>query len=152
MVPQTFNLDFKFTVERWSPSAASPPRGKSHAGRAPPPEDADAVETAMEALGIADLADRPVTQLSGGERQRVLIAQTLAQETPLLLLDEPLNNLDLNHQLEVMQLLAGLHVAGKTIVVVLHDINMAAQYCEELLLLDHGWWPPEAPDGMLTPE
>jgi iron complex transport system ATP-binding protein len=87
---------------------------------------------------MADLAGRLVTQLSGGERQRALVAQTLAQQAPILLLDEPLNNLDLNHQLEVMQLLSSLHAAGKTIVVVLHDLNMAAQYCEELVLLDQG--------------
>ena len=79
-----------------------------------------------------------MTQLSGGERQRALIAQTLAQESPILLLDEPLNNLDLNHQLEVMQLLSRLHKAGRTIVVVLHDLNIAAQYCERMVLLDRG--------------
>ncbi|MBC7293702.1 MAG: ATP-binding cassette domain-containing protein, partial [Thermoleophilia bacterium] len=97
-----------------------------------------AVERALEQTGLAPLAHRLVTQLSGGERQRAVIAQTLAQDTPVLLLDEPLNNLDLSHQLEVMQLLARLHKDGKTIIVVLHDLNMAAQYCDELLLLDQG--------------
>jgi iron complex transport system ATP-binding protein len=100
--------------------------------------DAAAVAAALSETGLTDLAGRLVTQLSGGERQRALIAQTLAQETPVLLLDEPLNNLDLNHQLEIMQLLGRLHAAGRTIAVVLHDLNMAAQYCEELLLLDRG--------------
>jgi iron complex transport system ATP-binding protein len=84
------------------------------------------------------LAGRVVTRLSGGERQRALIAQTLVQKTPTLLLDEPLNNLDLNHQLETMQLLRSLHASGRTIVVVLHDLNMAAQYCDELLVVDRG--------------
>jgi len=79
-----------------------------------------------------------ITQLSGGERQRTVLAQALAQDTPILVLDEPLNNLDLNHQLEVMQLLVRLHQEGRTIVVVLHDLNMAAQYCEEILLLKEG--------------
>jgi iron complex transport system ATP-binding protein len=87
---------------------------------------------------MAPLAQRLVTELSGGERQRALIAQTLAQQTPVLLLDEPLNNLDLNHQLEIMQLLRRLHAEGKTIIVVVHDLNMAAQYCDELALLDRG--------------
>ena len=96
------------------------------------------MESALAQTGLTDLAGRLVTGLSGGERQRALIAQTLAQQTPTLLLDEPLNNLDLNHQLEIMQLLAGLHAEGRTIAVVLHDLNMAAQYCEELLLLTHG--------------
>ena len=97
---------------------------------------------------MTELAGRLVTELSGGERQRALIAQTLAQETPVLLLDEPLNNLDLNHQLEVMQLLGRLHAAGKTIVVVLHDLNMAAQYCDELLVArpGHGRRPGSAGD------
>ena len=149
VVPQTFNLDFKFTVEEVV-ALGRYAHGKTWG--APPPEDANAVATAMDALGIAGLADRPVTQLSGGERQRVLIAQTLAQETPLLLLDEPLNNLDLNHQLEVMQLLARLHAAGRTIVVVLHDINMAAQYCRELAVLADGRLVARGtPDQLLTP-
>jgi len=97
-----------------------------------------AVEAALAATGLVPLADRLVTQLSGGERQRALIAQTLAQETPVLLLDEPLNNLDLNHQLEIMELLRSLHSTGRTILVVLHDLNMAAQYCGELVVLDQG--------------
>jgi iron complex transport system ATP-binding protein len=100
--------------------------------------DSAAVATALEATGMTALARRLVTELSGGERQRALIAQTLAQETPVLLLDEPLNNLDLNHQLEIMQLLGSLHATGRTIAVVLHDLNIAAQYCEELVLLDKG--------------
>jgi len=109
--------------------------------RAPEPSspraaDGAAVAAALEATGMTALAGRYVTELSGGERQRALIAQTLAQQTPILLLDEPLNNLDLNHQLEVMQLLRSLHAEGRTIGVVLHDLNMAAQYCDELVLLD----------------
>jgi iron complex transport system ATP-binding protein len=100
--------------------------------------DDDAVTAALAETGLSALAERPVTKLSGGERQRALIAQTLAQESPVLLLDEPLNNLDLNHQLEVMQLLDRLHRAGRTIVVVLHDLNIAAQYCEQMVLLDGG--------------
>jgi iron complex transport system ATP-binding protein len=111
-----------------------------------------AVASALEATGMTELSGRLVTQLSGGERQRALIAQTLAQETPVILLDEPLNNLDLNHQLEVMQLLGRLHSAGRTIVVVLHDLNMAAQYCDELLLLDAGRIAARgAPEEILDP-
>ena len=107
-----------------------------HGGRAA--ADRAAVAAALEETGLSPLAGRVVTQLSGGERQRALIAQTLAQETGILLLDEPLNNLDLNHQLEIMQLLRRLHADGRTICVVLHDLNMAAQYCDELVLLDRG--------------
>jgi iron complex transport system ATP-binding protein len=128
VVPQSFNLDFNFTVEEIVAMGRY-----AHGGHG-----AAAVAAALEATGVTALADRPVTELSGGERQRALIAQTLAQETPVLLLDEPLNNLDLNHQLEIMELLRTLHAAGRTIIVVLHDLNMASQYCDELLLLGQG--------------
>jgi cobalamin transport system ATP-binding protein len=138
VVPQQFTLDFGFTVEEMvAMGRYAHPLGRRGAGGGTEAERT-AVASALEATGMTGLSGRLVTQLSGGERQRALIAQTLAQETPVLLLDEPLNNLDLNHQLEVMQLLGGLHSAGKTIVVVLHDLNMAAQYCDELLLLDAG--------------
>jgi iron complex transport system ATP-binding protein len=131
VVPQQFSLEFGFAV------AEMVAMGRyAHGGRLG--TDDAAVAEALAATGLADLAERPVTQLSGGERQRALIAQTLAQETPVLLLDEPLNNLDLNHQLEIMQLLRRLHASGRTIAVVLHDLNIAAQYCEQMVLLDHG--------------
>jgi iron complex transport system ATP-binding protein len=135
VVPQSFTLDFNFTVEEMVAM------GRYAHGRRGVPGAHDlgtAIAAALEATSMTALADRAVTELSGGERQRALIAQTLAQTTPVLLLDEPLNNLDLNHQLEIMQLLRSLHSAGHTVIVVLHDLNMAAQYCDELLLLDRG--------------
>jgi iron complex transport system ATP-binding protein len=140
VVPQSFNLDFSFTVEEMVAMGryAHGARGARGVRFTMPDEGFDPVAAALQATGLAELADRPVTQLSGGERQRALIAQTLAQQTPTVLLDEPLNNLDLNHQLETMQLLRTLHTSGRTLVVVLHDLNMAAQYCDELLLLDQG--------------
>lgn len=137
VVPQTFSLDFSFTVEemvemgRYAQSTHSPQSTSVT-------EAVDPVTEALRATGLSDLADRPVTQLSGGERQRLSIAQTLAQDTPTLLLDEPLNNLDLNHQLETMQLLRTLNSEGRTVVIVVHDLNMAAQYCDGLVLLDRG--------------
>ncbi len=141
VVPQTFTLDFSFTVEEMVAmgryARSRPLRGHSGPAHDASPDE-DPVAAALRATGLTELAGRPVTQLSGGERQRALIAQTLAQDTPTILLDEPLNNLDLNHQLEIMQLLRALHSRGRTIVVVLHDLNMAAQYCDELLLVDHG--------------
>jgi iron complex transport system ATP-binding protein len=133
VVPQQFSLDFSFTIGEMVAMGRY-----AHGGHSEAAEEDQAVAAALAATGLSDLADRPVTRLSGGERQRALIAQTLAQETPVLLLDEPLNNLDLNHQLEIMQLLSRLHASGRTIVVVLHDLNIAAQYCERLVLLDKG--------------
>jgi iron complex transport system ATP-binding protein len=144
VVPQTFTLDFNFTVREMVAMG----RYAHDDGAA----DGEAVAAALETTGLTELAGRLVTELSGGERQRALIAQTLAQQTPTLLLDEPLNNLDLNHQLEVMQLLRSLHQQGRTIAVVLHDLNMAAQYCDELLLLDQGHIAARgAPDAILDP-
>ncbi|MCL5736666.1 MAG: ABC transporter ATP-binding protein [Actinobacteria bacterium] len=130
VVPQQFSLDFNFTVAEMVAMGRYAQRDEA--------ADGEAVAAALRTTGLTALADRLVTELSGGERQRALIAQTLAQRTPTLLLDEPLNNLDLNHQLETMQLMRSLHEEGRTIVVVLHDLNMAAQYCDELLLLDRG--------------
>lgn len=130
VVPQQFSLDFSFTVEEMV--------AMGRYAQGAPAADREAVAAALEATGMTALAGRLITALSGGERQRALIAQTLAQRTPVLLLDEPLNNLDLNHQLEIMQLLSRLHGEGRTIIVVLHDLNMAAQYCGELVLLDRG--------------
>jgi iron complex transport system ATP-binding protein len=129
VVPQHFNLDFTFSVEEMV-AMGRYVHGLAGGGTS--------VASALRATGLTELSGRIITQLSGGERQRALIAQTLAQETPTILLDEPLNNLDLNHQIETMQLLRALHSSGRTLVVVLHDLNMAAQYCDELLLLDQG--------------
>ncbi|WP_432535820.1 ABC transporter ATP-binding protein [Kineococcus arenarius] len=90
---------------------------------------------ALERVGALHLADRLIGDLSGGERQRVLIARALTQEAPNLLLDEPTNHLDVRYQHEVLGLLRGL---GRTVVVVLHDLNLAAAHCDELVLLDAG--------------
>ncbi len=101
--------------------------------------DEAAVRTALEATGTADLADRPVDELSGGQRQRVWIAMALAQETGLLLLDEPTTFLDITHQIEVLDLVAELNRRdGRTIVVVLHDLNMACRYAHHIVAMRDG--------------
>jgi iron complex transport system ATP-binding protein len=101
-------------------------------------DDERAVEAAMLATGVADLADVAVDELSGGQRQRVWIAVALAQETEVLLLDEPTTYLDLTHQIEVLDLCARLHAQGRTLVVVLHDLTMAARYATELVAFKEG--------------
>lgn len=101
--------------------------------------DYDVVADALEATGIADLADRSVDELSGGQRQRVWIAMALAQETDILLLDEPTTFLDVAHQVDVLDLLTDLSEArGTTIVMVLHDLNLAARYSDELVAMRGG--------------
>lgn len=101
--------------------------------------DDRAVAEALTATGVIDLADRAVDELSGGQRQRVWIAMALAQETDILLLDEPTTFLDVSHQIEVLDLLTDLNATrGTTIVMVLHDINLAARYADHLFALRQG--------------
>ncbi|MBY6538465.1 ABC transporter ATP-binding protein [Rhodococcus sp. BP-349] len=102
-------------------------------------QDDLAVATALDMTDTAALADRAVDELSGGQRQRVWIAMALAQDTDLLLLDEPTTFLDVSHQIEVLDLLTDLNRArGTTIVMVLHDLNMAARYSDHLIALADG--------------
>ncbi|WP_435656372.1 ABC transporter ATP-binding protein [Brucella pituitosa] len=100
--------------------------------------DEDAVIAAMEATRITDLSGRLVDELSGGQRQRVWIAMVLAQETPILLLDEPTTFLDIAHQIELMDLLADLNRQCRTIVAVLHDLNHACRYASHLIAMKDG--------------
>ncbi len=98
-----------------------------------------AVAAAMQATATADLAQRPVDALSGGQRQRVWIAMALAQETDILLLDEPTTFLDVAHQVEVLDLITGLNEErGTTVVMVLHDLNLAARYADHLIAMADG--------------
>jgi iron complex transport system ATP-binding protein len=101
-------------------------------------DDADVVERALAMTGVSDLADRPVDALSGGQRQRVWISMTLAQGTDLLLLDEPTTYLDLAHAMDVLDLVDDLHESGCTVVMVLHDLNLAARYSDNLIVMRDG--------------
>lgn len=116
--------------------------------------DEDAVDRALHATRTADLADRSVDELSGGQRQRVWIALALAQDTPVMLLDEPTTFLDLAHQVEVLDLLAELNECdGRTIVLVLHDLNLACRYADHLIAMKDGRIVAEGtPDTVITGE
>ena len=100
--------------------------------------DRRAVADAMDATRVTDLAAVPVDELSGGQRQRVWVAMALAQETGILLLDEPTTFLDIAHQIELMDLFARLHADGATLVAVLHDLNHAARYATHLVVMKDG--------------
>ncbi len=101
--------------------------------------DYEAVAAALEVTETSDLAERSVDELSGGQRQRVWIAMALAQETDILLLDEPTSFLDVTHQIEVLDLLTDLNrTRGTTIVMVLHDLNLAARYADHLVAMRAG--------------
>ncbi|AZS45665.1 MULTISPECIES: ABC transporter ATP-binding protein [Microbacterium] len=100
--------------------------------------DDAATREALAATNTADLAERYVDQLSGGQRQRVWVALLLAQQTPVMLLDEPTTFLDIAHQYELLDLLRALNQQGKTVIAVLHDLNQAARYADNLVLMKEG--------------
>jgi iron complex transport system ATP-binding protein len=120
-------------------------------------EDERAVGEAMAHTRVDDLAERLVDELSGGQRQRVWLAMALAQETPLMLLDEPTTFLDIAHQMEVLDLCAELHEQGRTLVAVLHDLNHACRYATHLIAMREGaivaqGEPAEVVDAALVEE
>ncbi len=106
--------------------------------RGPSPADREAVARALAACDVAHLAERPVNRLSGGERARVLLARALAVEPRFLLADEPIAGLDAGHGLQVMEALGDLAATGTGVVIVAHDLTVAARYCQRLVLLNHG--------------
>ncbi|NIY47502.1 iron-enterobactin ABC transporter ATP-binding protein [Cedecea colo] len=117
-------------------------------------EDSSAVTRAMQATHIEDLADQPVDTLSGGQRQRAWIAMVLAQETSIMLLDEPTTWLDISHQIDLLELLSELNrEQGYTLAAVLHDLNQACRYATHLIALRDGKIVAEgAPGDIVTPE
>ena len=103
------------------------------------PEDAAIAHQALRLTGAEEFADRLVTSLSGGEHQRVIIARALAQQAPVLLLDEPTAHLDIGSQAATMDVIEGIRRdAGVTVVAAVHDLTLAAQYCDRVAVLDHG--------------
>lgn len=114
--------------------------------------DAAAIQRAMSRADVTVLRDRIATELSGGERARVLLARALAVEAPGLIADEPLASLDPGHQIDVMDLLQTEARAGALVIAVLHDLTMAARYCDRLLLIDRGTVVADGPPvEVLTP-
>lgn len=104
----------------------------------PAAHDLKIVAGLLSRLELEPVAMRPIDTLSGGQQQRVFIARALAQEPQILLLDEPIANLDINHQMKVMQLLQQLTKEKMTVIITLHDINMAARFCNKALMLKQG--------------
>jgi iron complex transport system ATP-binding protein len=118
-----------------------------------PPEEQSRIDAALEAVGLLGLADREVETLSGGEWQRALVARAVAQETPVLLLDEPIANLDLRYQEEVYALLKRLALDGRLVLVADHHLEIAASYADRVLLLHQGSIVADGPPAaVLTTE
>lgn len=149
-LPQGQTLHWPLTVERLVGLGRLPhlaPMSKIGAA------DADAIARAMVRADVAGLRNRIATELSGGERARVLFARALAVEAPALIADEPLASLDPGHQIDVMELMRAEADAGALVIAVLHDLTMAARYCDRLLLIDEGAIVADgAPADVLTPD
>jgi iron complex transport system ATP-binding protein len=136
VVPQDMETPMPFTVEEVVSMGRTAALSR---WRQPSPADLRTVERAMAYTDVIDLRDRLFTELSGGERQRAVIAMVLAQQPRLILMDEPTSHLDMNHRLEVMQIVERLNrEEGVTVLVVSHDLNLAAEFCTRLFLLDKG--------------
>ncbi|MEZ6036809.1 MAG: ABC transporter ATP-binding protein [Planctomycetota bacterium] len=134
-VPQDTEMAFDFTGRELVTMGRHP-----HLGRSEPygEHDRAAVQRALEAVDAVAFAERGVTTLSGGEQRRIAVARALATEAPLLLLDEPTNNLDLEHALQLVQLLRRLADAGRGVLVASHDLNLFGRHCDRVLLLHDG--------------
>ncbi|KOG59826.1 MULTISPECIES: ABC transporter ATP-binding protein [Streptomyces] len=151
ILPQVLTAPEGITIEDLVAFGRHPHRSSL---KVPSEADREAVEWAMEVTGVADMRHAHVDQLSGGQRQRVWIALCLAQETGIILLDEPTTYLDVAYQLEVLDLLADLNRDhGTTIAMVLHDFNMAAEYADHIFVMHSGALVAEGtPVDVLTPE
>lgn len=134
ILKQTNHTDMNITVEQLV-NFGRFPYCKGHLKK----EDKDQVKYALDLLQLNEIKDRNIKTLSGGQRQRAYIAMTIAQNTEYILLDEPLNNLDMKHSVQIMQTLLSLaKKLDKTIVIVLHDINFASCYSDYIIALKHG--------------
>jgi iron complex transport system ATP-binding protein len=143
VVPQNPSLPDTFTVTEVVLLGRNPHLGLFRSESA---KDIAIVWWAMDRTGIIDLAGRRMGQLSGGEKQRVTIARVLAQEPQTVLLDEPTANLDISHQIEVLDLIKSLcREKSLAALIAIHDLNMAAQYCDRLLLMNQGRLHAEGP-------
>lgn len=151
VVPQRSRVDWRFpvTVHQVVMMGRYPHMGWL---RRPGRPDHDAVEAALEAMEITDLAERQVGELSGGQQQRVMLARTLAQDADLLLLDEPLNHVDISTQEMIFHTLERLSVQGKTAIVSTHDIGVLTVHFTRALFLDRRIIADGPPREVLTPE
>ena len=134
-LPQGQTLHWPLAVERLVALGRMPHLGPLSRLSA---EDAAQIDAALTRADVLHLKGRIATELSGGERARVLLARALAVGAPALIADEPLAALDPGHQIDVMDLLKGEARSGSLVVTVLHDLSMAARYCDRLVLMDHG--------------
>jgi iron complex transport system ATP-binding protein len=136
VVPQSTHIEFDFSVYDIVMMGRTPYiKQFAHESET----DREIVQWAMKEAGIENLSERSIKSISGGELQRVIIARALAQKSNIILLDEPVSQLDIRHQLSIMKTLKELaHQHGLTIITVLHDLNLAAEFCDYIYLLNNG--------------
>lgn len=149
-VPQETDLSFSFPVKEAVAMGRNP-----HIGRFGTADETDRrkLQAALEKTQLTAFVDRPVTELSGGERQRVLLARAVAQDAPLLLLDEPTANLDINHAINTLEIVRSAVEDDTAAVAAIHDLNLAARYCDRLVLLVEGSvLVAGSPESVLTRE
>lgn len=147
ILKQTHNLGVKITIGDLVEFGRFP-----HCGGNPKKEDIHKINEALEYMNLTDLKERYLDELSGGQRQRAFIAMILAQDTPYIFLDEPLNNLDIKYSVDMMKIVRKLvEELNKTVVVVLHDINFAAAYAGHIVAMKNGRIINEgAPNEIIT--
>jgi len=149
-MPQSTELEYQFTVEQIVQMGRHPHRKKWQGIRR---EDLRIADKAMELTGIECLKKRFITTLSGGERQLVFLARSIAQQSQMVLLDEPTSDLDIYHQVKICEVIEKLVQEGKTVIAAIHDINLAARYCDRILLLHKGTIMGfDEPGKIITPE
>jgi iron complex transport system ATP-binding protein len=149
-VPQSTSHDGGFTAEEIVLAGRAP-----HLGWLQPesPADHEIVADAMRVTATEPFADRPAAELSGGERQRVFLARAIAQQPQVMLLDEPTANLDVAHQLRVLDLVRQLTREGLAAIAAIHDLSLASRYCDALVLLHHGQVVAQgSPASVITPD
>ena len=151
LVPQNFYINFPFTVKEIVMMGRYP-----HIPRfaAPSSDDLNILQNIMQLTEINEFADRYITELSGGERQRVVFARALAQDTPVLILDEATSSLDINFSINLLNIAEQrVKQNGDTVIAVMQDINLAAGYCDYLVFMSHGRIAAHGEtDSVLNPE
>lgn len=150
LMPQDTSITFDTTVRSLVEVGRHPHRRRFTA--LDPARDRLLVDDALDRTGLTSLAEHSVLTLSGGQRQLAHVARTIAQDTPVVLMDEPVSALDLAHQIRIFDVIHEISRSGRTVVLVLHDLTQASRYCDELLLLNNGEVHSHGtPQDVLTP-